>query len=128
MYKQRIAKLDDDAARIQENVLTLLEFKAKHAGLRESHYMFIMGAAVLGFTIVTIIFMPLSFMASLFALAVRPASDASGCGRVPLAVCAQVVCNGRVCYVWVYSGGGVVVVGELRRGSGDESASEEKTS
>jgi hypothetical protein len=48
--------------------LTLLDFKSKHAGLRESHYSFIISAAVVGFTIVTIIFAPLSFMTALLAV------------------------------------------------------------
>lgn len=42
--------------------------KQKDASLRESHSSAIMGAAVLGFTIITIIFTPLAFVISLFAL------------------------------------------------------------
>ena len=41
---------------------------AKHASLRESHATAMMSAAIFGFTLITIVFTPLSFFASLFSL------------------------------------------------------------
>jgi hypothetical protein len=67
-YSRQIAKLDADAERVEKSILTQLDLKAKHAGLKETHLTTIMSAAVIGFTIVTIIFTPLSFLASLLAL------------------------------------------------------------
>ncbi|KAE9365876.1 hypothetical protein N431DRAFT_487767 [Stipitochalara longipes BDJ] len=67
-FKRRIAKLDDDAERVERAIDRKLDLKAKHASINEAHSTAIMSAAVFGFTIVTIIFTPLSFMVSLFAL------------------------------------------------------------
>jgi hypothetical protein len=67
-YKRRIEKLGEDADRVQQSILTLLDLKSKHASLEETHNTTLMSAAVLGFSIVTIIFTPLSFLTSLFAL------------------------------------------------------------
>jgi len=67
-FRRRIEQLDEDAERVRETILTKLDWKQKHAGLKEAHAAAIISAAVLGFTIVTIIFVPLSFVMSLFAL------------------------------------------------------------
>lgn len=67
-FGRRIAKLDDDAERVEKSIATMLDLKQKHATLREAHSAAVMGAAVFGFTIITIVFTPLSFVASLFAL------------------------------------------------------------
>ena len=67
-YKRRIAQLDEDADRVGQSISTRLELKSKHAGMQKAHATAVMSAAVFGFTIITIVFTPLSFMLSLFAL------------------------------------------------------------
>ncbi|KAI0861352.1 hypothetical protein F4860DRAFT_177526 [Xylaria cubensis] len=67
-YRRRITKLEEDAERVERNITTKLDLKQKHAAMREAHSTAIISAAVLGFTIITIIFAPLSFIAALFAL------------------------------------------------------------
>jgi hypothetical protein len=67
-YNRRITKLDEDAERVERSILVQLDLKAKHASLKESHSTAVMSAAVIGFTVITIIFTPLAFLASLLAL------------------------------------------------------------
>jgi len=67
-FKRRISKLDADAERVAKAMDRKLDLMASHAGLKEAHSTAIMSAAVFGFTIITIIFTPLSFIVSLFAL------------------------------------------------------------
>ncbi|KAJ2978046.1 hypothetical protein NUW58_g7619 [Xylaria curta] len=67
-YNRRIAKLEQDAERVERNISTKLELKQKHATMREAHSAAILSATVFGFTIVTVIFAPLSFVVALFAL------------------------------------------------------------
>lgn len=69
-YRRRIEQLDEDAERVERLILAKLDLKQKHTSLREAHATGIMSAAVLGFTIITIIFTPLSFVTSLFALSI----------------------------------------------------------
>jgi hypothetical protein len=69
-FKRRIAKLDADAERVERAIDRKLDLKTKHASLNEAHTMAIMSAAVFGFTIITIIFTPLSFIVALFSLPV----------------------------------------------------------
>lgn len=69
-YRRRIAQLDEDAERMEKSIMVKLDLKQKHASLRESHATALMSAAVLGFTVITIIFTPLSFLTSLFALSI----------------------------------------------------------
>lgn len=66
--RTQLNKLDHDAERVQRSVELKLELKQRHESLTEARKASLMGASVLGFTIVTIIFAPLSFMAGLFAL------------------------------------------------------------
>ncbi|KAI0850186.1 hypothetical protein F5Y00DRAFT_268639 [Daldinia vernicosa] len=67
-YRRRITKLEGDAERVERNISTQLDLKQKHAALKEAHSTAIVGAMVFGFTIVTVVFAPLSFVAALFAL------------------------------------------------------------
>ena len=67
-FREQIAQLDMDAERLSGLISTKLDLKAKHASLRESHAAAMMSAAVFGFTIITIIFTPLSFGLTLFQL------------------------------------------------------------
>ncbi len=66
--QQRIGQLDENVERVENSILKKLDLKAKHAALRESHATAIMSAAVFGFSLITIIFTPLSFVMALFAL------------------------------------------------------------
>ena len=74
-YRRRVAQLNEDAERVQGVILTKLDLKAKHASLREAHSSAIMSAAVLGFTIITVIFTPLAFVLALFALPIKHFQD-----------------------------------------------------
>lgn len=66
--KTRLQRLDDTAARVERSVDIGLDLKQKHASLREARRATLMSASVIGFTLITAIFTPLSFMISLFAL------------------------------------------------------------
>ncbi|KAG6367552.1 hypothetical protein INS49_001745 [Diaporthe citri] len=70
-FKRRLQKLDDDAQRVQRSIELRLDLKQKHASLNEARLASLMSASVFGFTIVTIIFTPLSFLAGLFALPIE---------------------------------------------------------
>lgn len=67
-FKTRLQRLDDTAARVERSVEIGLDLKQKHASLREARRATLMSASVIGFTLITAIFTPLSFMVSLFAL------------------------------------------------------------
>ncbi|KAI0448562.1 hypothetical protein F5B21DRAFT_518840 [Xylaria acuta] len=67
-YRKRFQKLDEDAERVERHILVQLDLKQKHAAIKEAHTTTVMSAAIVGFTIITIIFAPLSFLTSLFAL------------------------------------------------------------
>ncbi|KAI0399733.1 hypothetical protein F4802DRAFT_588267 [Xylaria palmicola] len=67
-YKQRMEKLDKDAERVEKKISTLLDLKQKHATMREAHSTALLSATVFGFTVITVIFAPLAFVAALFAL------------------------------------------------------------
>lgn len=78
--KERINKADRDAERVQTLIPQYLELKRSYTVMKESHYTALLGAAVFGFSIVTIIFTPLSFMMALLAvpndsLLVGPVAD-----------------------------------------------------
>lgn len=67
-FLSHIDKIDKDAERVKEWILEQLDLKSKHAGLKEAHNSLILSTVVIGFTVVTVIFTPLSFLTSLFAL------------------------------------------------------------
>jgi Mg2+ and Co2+ transporter CorA len=67
-FRNRLDKIDQDAGRVERWILAQLDLKAKHASLKESHNSTTLSTAVIGFTVITIIFTPLSFLSSLFAL------------------------------------------------------------
>jgi len=69
-YYRRIALLDEDTERVERSMLIKLDLKQRYTSLREAHVTGVMSAAVLGFTVITIIFTPLSFVTSLFALSI----------------------------------------------------------
>ena len=88
-YKRRIAQLEEDADRVEKSIATLLDLRSKHASMQEAHSSVlqalesskeahktaIMSAAVFGFTIITIIFTPLSFMTSLLGMPIKELQD-----------------------------------------------------
>lgn len=74
-YKRRIAQLNDSAARVESSIAAVVDLRSKHASMKEAHSTAIMSAAVFGFTLVTIVFTPLSFMLSLFALPIQNLED-----------------------------------------------------
>ncbi|KAF2444439.1 hypothetical protein P171DRAFT_32759 [Karstenula rhodostoma CBS 690.94] len=67
-FKRRIQKIDEDAQRVEQWIHGQLELKKTHASLRESHNSTVLSTTVIGFTIVTIVFTPLSFVTSLLAV------------------------------------------------------------
>lgn len=67
-FYRRIGQLDEDAERAQNSILLKVDLMAKKASMQETHATAIMSAAVFGFTVITIIFTPLSFITALFAL------------------------------------------------------------
>jgi hypothetical protein len=66
--KRQIQKIERDSERAEAVILVQLDLKGKHASLREAHNSLLLSMAVIGFTVITIIFAPLSFLTSLFAL------------------------------------------------------------
>lgn len=69
-YQKRVKKIDGDAERIERSVQDLLNLKRTHASIQEAHDSYILSTAVIGFTVVTIVFAPLAFLTALFALKV----------------------------------------------------------
>ncbi|KAI1175685.1 hypothetical protein F4777DRAFT_549543 [Nemania sp. FL0916] len=85
-YQERVRKIDQDAMRIQERIQDQMNLKRTYASMDDARASLTLGIAVIGFTIVTIIFAPLAFMTALFALPIdtllsnqlpfkRPSSD-----------------------------------------------------
>lgn len=70
-YRRQIDRLNEDATRVEASIITKLDLKQKHASLREAHTAAVMSAMVFGFTIITIVFTPLSFIVGLFALPIN---------------------------------------------------------
>jgi hypothetical protein len=58
-FKRRIQKIDENAQRAEQWVLGQLQLKNTHASLKESHNSTVLSTAVIGFTIITVIFTPL---------------------------------------------------------------------
>ncbi|KAG9201807.1 hypothetical protein G6514_005423 [Epicoccum nigrum] len=69
-YRRKIEQLEEDAARVENGIRAKLDLKRTHASSKDAHASGVVGAAVLGFTIITIIFTPLSFVTSLFAFSI----------------------------------------------------------
>jgi hypothetical protein len=67
-YKARISKIQFDAERVEKSVKDMLELKRAHASITDAHHSLLLSTAVMGFTVVTIIFAPLAFLTALFAL------------------------------------------------------------
>jgi signal transduction histidine kinase len=70
-YQRRATKIDGDAERIEKAIQDLLNLKRTHASIEDAHNSLILSTAVIGFTVVTIVFAPLAFLTALFALKVE---------------------------------------------------------
>jgi hypothetical protein len=66
--KDRIDKVDQDAERVQNLVPQYLDLKRSYASIKEANYTALLGAAVFGLSLVTVVFTPLSFAVALLAL------------------------------------------------------------
>ncbi|KAF2660828.1 hypothetical protein K491DRAFT_754342 [Lophiostoma macrostomum CBS 122681] len=69
-YDERISKIDGDAERVQGTIDAMLDLTRAHASMKDAKNSVIIGYVALGFAIVTIVFTPLSFVTSLYALPV----------------------------------------------------------
>lgn len=67
-YMRRVKKIDGDADRIEKSIQDMLNLKRTHASIRDAHSSLIVSTAVIGFTVITIVFTPLAFLTALFAL------------------------------------------------------------
>lgn len=67
-YGKRVRKIDDDAERIDKIIQNQLNLKRTYSSIRDTSTSLFLSTAVIGFTVITVIFTPLAFMTSLFAL------------------------------------------------------------
>jgi hypothetical protein len=74
-YRDRVTKIDRDAERVEKTVQDQLNLKRTYATMQDTRTGILLSTAVIGFTVVTIIFAPLSFMTGLFALPLSNLSD-----------------------------------------------------
>jgi len=65
---KRIERLDKDAERVQALIPQILDLKRSYVAMKESLWTAVTGVAILGFTVVTIIFTPLLFVVALLAV------------------------------------------------------------
>ncbi|KAH4088803.1 hypothetical protein HBH48_119160 [Parastagonospora nodorum] len=70
-YTNRISKIHKDADRAEKAIDSFLNLQRTYANIEDTQNNMLVGLAALAFAIVTVIFTPLSFMTSLFALPVR---------------------------------------------------------
>lgn len=66
--QKRVTKIDDDAERIEKIVADKLNLKRAYATIQDTHHSLLLSTAVIGFTVITIVFAPLAFVTALFAL------------------------------------------------------------
>lgn len=69
-YRKQTEKIDRDAERIEQGMQNKLDVKRTDASLREARDAKRLSLLVIGFTVITVIFTPLAFAVSLFALPV----------------------------------------------------------
>jgi signal transduction histidine kinase len=70
-YRQRADKIDHDAERVEKAIQDMLNLKRAVASSQDAHSSLILSTAVIGFTVITIVFAPLAFLTALFALKVE---------------------------------------------------------
>ncbi|KAI1264867.1 hypothetical protein F5Y18DRAFT_388681 [Xylariaceae sp. FL1019] len=69
-YRKRAKKIDADAERVEKMIQNQLNLKRTYASIEDARTSLLLGTAVIGFTVITVIFAPLAFMTALFALPV----------------------------------------------------------
>ncbi|KAI1188550.1 hypothetical protein F5B17DRAFT_394896, partial [Nemania serpens] len=67
-YQERARKIDKDAEMVEKRMQDQLNLKRTYASIRDARTRVTLGSAVIGFTVITIIFAPLAFVTALFAL------------------------------------------------------------
>ena len=67
-YQKRAKKIDRDVQRVEKTVQDQLNLKRTYASIKDAHSSLLLSTAVIGFTVITIIFAHLSFLTALFAL------------------------------------------------------------
>ncbi|KAI0178560.1 hypothetical protein GGR52DRAFT_532594 [Hypoxylon sp. FL1284] len=67
-YRQRVEKIGDDTERIEKTINDMLNLKRTYASVKDTHSSVLLSTAVIGFTVITIIFAPLAFLTALLAL------------------------------------------------------------
>ncbi|KAI0533739.1 hypothetical protein GGR58DRAFT_505980 [Xylaria digitata] len=69
-YKARAKKIDGDAERVEQRIQNQLNLIRTHVSIEDARAGLMLSTAVIGFTVITIIFAPLAFVTALFALPV----------------------------------------------------------
>jgi hypothetical protein len=69
-YEKNIRKIHKDAERVEKNIESYLNLKRTYASIEDTRNSLMVGFSASAFAFVTVIFTPLSFMTSLFALPV----------------------------------------------------------
>lgn len=69
-YEERVQKIHRDADRVDKTIESYLNLKRTYASIEDTRNSLMVGFAATAFAFVTVIFTPLSFMTSLFALPV----------------------------------------------------------
>ncbi|KAH7413940.1 hypothetical protein DE146DRAFT_638948 [Phaeosphaeria sp. MPI-PUGE-AT-0046c] len=69
-YESRVQKIHRDADRVEKTIESYLNLKRTYASIEDTRNSLMVGFAATAFAFVTVIFTPLSFMTSLFALPV----------------------------------------------------------
>ncbi|KAJ2981848.1 hypothetical protein NUW58_g6586 [Xylaria curta] len=67
-YQKRIRKIDGDAERVEKRIQDQLNLKRTHVSINDARSGLILSTAIIGFTVITIIYAPLAFVTALFAL------------------------------------------------------------
>ncbi|KAF2688178.1 hypothetical protein K458DRAFT_176048 [Lentithecium fluviatile CBS 122367] len=67
-YLRRIKKIDNAAERLERSMQDKIELKRTYASIKDAHNSLLISMAVVGFTVITVIFAPLAFLTALFAL------------------------------------------------------------
>lgn len=67
-YQERARKIDKDAEMVERRMQDQLNLRRTYASIRDARTSVTLGTAVIGFTVITVIFAPLAFVTALFAL------------------------------------------------------------
>lgn len=74
-YLKRIEKINKDADLVEKSVQDQLELKRSFAAMRDANASLAVAISVIGFTVVTIIFTPLSFITGLYQLPLKSLAE-----------------------------------------------------